>query len=203
MTALLCGATFQGLQCARQTAPTKRRVYEDFTRTLMRRRENRVWLFEATPRTLRGQKTNASGRGNADERYSYGVVCAVVSLHHSREGCTIRTIRPQVWQRVQAVLGTEGTAPEDQTRRVGTKCRVSKAGTGFQLLPTFCTSCTTGAQCPCLGSVAPTRACRGGQAQDEPPHPKVQACLEMCWRSQSETSSVFLEPWRSGVVTSS
>ena len=39
---LLCGATFQGLENARQTAPTKRKVYEDFTRTLMRRRENRV-----------------------------------------------------------------------------------------------------------------------------------------------------------------
>ena len=42
MTTLLCGATFQGLESARQTAPTKRKVYEDFTRTLMRRRENRV-----------------------------------------------------------------------------------------------------------------------------------------------------------------
>ena len=43
MTTLLCGATFEGLESARQTAPTKRKVYEDFTTTLMRRRENRVW----------------------------------------------------------------------------------------------------------------------------------------------------------------
>jgi|SRR5215469_6304975 len=42
MTTLLCGATFQGLKSARQTAPTKRKVYEDFTTTLIRRSENRV-----------------------------------------------------------------------------------------------------------------------------------------------------------------
>src|SRR5215469_18608115 len=54
--------------------------------------------------------------------------------------------------------------------------KVSKAGTGFQVWRHFAQA---------------ARRERNARA-DEPPHPKVQACLEMCWRSQSETSSVFL-----------
>jgi len=56
-----------------------------------------------------------------------------LSLHHPRQGFTIKAIRPQVWQRAQTVPCTKGTAPEEQTRRVREACKVSKAGTGFQV----------------------------------------------------------------------
>jgi len=128
MTTLLCGATFQGLESARQTAPTKRKVYEDFTTTLMRRRENRAWSSY-----WKRRREPSWGKKNTDERYSYGFVCVVVSPHHPRQGFTIRAIHLQVWRRAQTVLCTEGTAPEDQTRRVRQACKVSKAGTGFQV----------------------------------------------------------------------
>ena len=107
---------FNSWESARQTAPTKRKVYEDFTRTLMRRRESRVWSSYWKRR-----------------RDSDGFVCVVVSLHHRRQSFTIRAIRPQAWQRAQTVPCAEGTAPEEQTRRVREACKVSKAGTGFQV----------------------------------------------------------------------
>ena len=64
MKTLLCGATFQGLENARQTAPTKRKVYEDFTRTLMRHRELRVWSSDEKRRREPswGKKTTRVGK---------------------------------------------------------------------------------------------------------------------------------------------
>ena len=132
----------------------------------MRRRENRVWS------SYRKRRREPSwGKKNADERYSCGFVCVVVSLHHPRQGFTIKAIRPQVWQRAQTVLFTEGTAPEDQTRRVR-EMQSQQGANGISGIEKFAQAARREHN---ARAAAPSRqrapAC-GGQAQDEPPHPK-------------------------------
>jgi len=167
MTTLLCGATFQGLESARQTAPTKRKVYEDFTTTLMRRRENRVWS------SYRKRRREPSwGKKNADERYSCGFVCVVVSLHHPRQGFTIRAIHPQVWQRAQTVLSYGGNSAGGLNSASSASVQSQQGGDGISGIEKFAQAARREHN---ARAAAPSRqrapAC-GGQAQDEPPHPK-------------------------------
>ena len=197
MTTLLCSTTFQGLESARQTAPTKRKVYEDFTTTLMRRRENRVWS------SYRKRRREPSwGKKNADE------VFLLLCLRRCVSPSPKTGFYYQGYTPAGLAEGTDGSlyggnSAGGLNSASSASVQSQQGGDGISGIEKFAQAARREHN---ARAAAPSRqrapAC-GGQAQDEPPHPKVQACLEMCWRSQSETSSVFLEPWRSGVVTSS
>jgi len=143
----------QGLESARQTAPTKRKVYEDFTTTLMRRRENRVWS------SYRKRRREPSwGKKNADERYSYGFV-ALLCLSITQDRVLLSGLYTRRFGRGHRRFSVR----REQRRRTklgefGKRAKSARRGRDFRYRE-VCTSCTTGAQCPCRVSVAPTRAC--------------------------------------------
>ena len=124
MKTLLCGATFQGFKNARRTAPTKRKVYEDFTRTLMRHRELRVWSSDEKRRREPswGKKTTRVGK----EAALFVLLCLSIT-----QGRVLRSGRfaRRFGRGYRRLSVREGTAPGGQTRRVRKACKVSKPGT--------------------------------------------------------------------------
>ena len=128
MTTLLCGATFQGLESARQTALTKRKVYEDFTRTLMRHRELRVCSSDEKRRREPswGKKTTRVGK----EAALFVLLCLSIT-----QGRVLRSGRfaRRFGRGYRRLSVREGTAPGGQTRRVREAFNVSKAGMEFQV----------------------------------------------------------------------
>ena len=134
MTTLLCGATFQGLESARQTALTKRKVYEDFTTTLMRRRENRVWpsYWQRRREPSWGKKTTRVGKETPMKGIStalFALLCLSITQdrvlrsgpYARRFGRGHRRFSLRREQRRRTKLGEFG------------KCKVSRARTGFQV----------------------------------------------------------------------
>ena len=134
MKTLLCGATFQGFKNARRTAPTKRKFYEDFTTTLMRRRENRVWSSYRKRRREPswGKKTTRVGKETPMKGIStalFALLCLSITQdrvlrsgpYARRFGRGHRRFSLRREQRRRTKLGEFG------------KCKVSRARTGFQV----------------------------------------------------------------------